>query len=62
MQCIAAGTAAHGKAIGPKAGTSITNIRNLAVQREAPHICGTLYQYSARSSQYLSEVMVLQFG
>ena len=32
--------AAHGITIGPNAGTRMTSSRNLAVQRDAPHICG----------------------
>jgi hypothetical protein len=39
-QWFASGMAAHGITIGPNAGTSVTSIRNLAVQRDAPHICG----------------------
>jgi hypothetical protein len=41
MQCIPAGRTPQGIVIGPKAGTSMTSIRNLAVQPETPHICGT---------------------
>jgi hypothetical protein len=40
MQCIDSGCAAWAIAIGPKAGTSMTSSRNLAVQRETLHICG----------------------
>jgi hypothetical protein len=38
MQCIASGWALRAIANGPKAGASMTNNKNLAVQRNAPHI------------------------
>jgi hypothetical protein len=44
MHCMACGWAAQAIADGAKAGASMTSSRSLAVQREAPHICGTAYQ------------------
>ncbi|MGA3103975.1 MAG: hypothetical protein ABSD53_05815 [Terriglobales bacterium] len=40
MQCIASGWTDVAIAIGPKAGASMAKSRNLAVQRETPHIAG----------------------
>src|SRR5882762_1188250 len=54
MQCMAPGWAARAIASGPKAGASMTSSRNLAIQREALHICvkDSSCWYSVSSIQY----------